>query len=110
MDPTATRSWLVNMVRQRRRLINSNLGKKNPLLCAKIVDNLTLYLNAYPYKGNSIYHFINRNYLDILIIIPSRQRQNFKKLEQCMQISREIKRIENGTEDKSPTQLQLSFW
>src|SRR5690554_6822114 len=92
MDHKEAKRWLRGIVRQRQRLVDNKLGKKNPVDCAKICERLNRLLSAYPYSGDKIFHFIDRNYIDIFFIIPGTDNINHQKLRQCIQISRHQRR------------------
>ena len=108
MDPKATRSWLIRIIRQRRLLLQAGLSKKNPMLCESICERLSRYLSANPYSGDKIYRFIARHYSDILIIIPGNDALEFnlKILNQCAQKS---KTLSTSTAAPLPTQLLLAL-
>ncbi|MDD4385730.1 MAG: hypothetical protein PHD06_11205 [Bacteroidales bacterium] len=87
MEAKEAKRWVKKIVNQRKKLLACRCSKRNPMLCANIVQRLEKYLNAYDYKGNSIFGFIRRNYTDILLIIPGNNSEdkNLKILQECVQ-------------------------
>ena len=86
MTPAEANVWLRKVVRQRKRLLRTRESKVNPMKCAKIVDELTLLLGAYGYKGKEIFRLIYRKRDNIRYIIPGNKGEdtNLKILDQCI--------------------------
>ena len=86
MTPAEANEWLRKVVRQRKRLLRTRESKVNLMKCAKIVDELTLLLGAYGYKGKEIFRLIYRKRDNIRYIIPGNKGEdkNLKILEQCI--------------------------
>lgn len=87
MEAKDAKAWLWRIIRQRERLNRTGKTRLNPLVMANICQKLRRQLEAFPYKGNSIYRFIQINYVSILLIIPrnSALKKNSEKLLQLWQ-------------------------
>ena len=92
MTPAEANVWLRKIVRQRKRLIRTGDTKINLLKCSRITEEISLLLQANPYKGAKIFSLIYRKRDLIRYIIPGNDAQetNLKTLQKCIQVYKQI--------------------
>lgn len=92
MTPAEANVWLRKVVRQRKRLLRTGETKINLTRCANVTEQLSLLLQANSYKGSKIFRFIYRKQDSIRYIIPGNEAQktNLEKLQQCIQVYKQI--------------------
>lgn len=81
MTPEEAKKWLKGLVRQRLYIERNGKGYQSQLVMANITKRITDDLACFPFKGDSIFAYIKRRYLDILMIIPgNRSRERNLKI------------------------------